>query len=117
MFISGRGKQPYARSAPSSPPPLTPPAKALGAKGGQAVMSSYLFANIKLKSRLVWVGTMLTRVAMGFDGVSESSSGYNRPVDYGHDYMQEQEHGHGHGHGQAEGPEPSDADEGLAGRG
>ena len=56
---------------------------------------------------------MLTRVEMEFDGVSESSSGYNRPADYEHDYMQEQEHGHG----QAEGPEPSDADEGLAGRG
>ena len=48
---------------------------------------------------------MLTRVAMEFDGVSESSSGYNRPVE------------HEHGHGQAEGPEPSDADEGLADRG
>jgi hypothetical protein len=92
-------------------------------------MSSSLFANIKLKSRFLWVGTMLTRVAMGFDGVSESSSGYNRPVDYGHDNMQEQEqeqehgtarHGtvrYGHGHGQAEGPEQSDADEGLADRG
>jgi hypothetical protein len=76
---------------------------------------------IDLKSRLVWVGTKLTRVAMEFDGVSESSSGYNRPVDYGHDYMQEQEHeqehGHDYGHGQDEGPEPSDADEGLADRG
>ena len=84
-------------------------------------MSSSLFANIKLKSRFLWVGTILTRVAMGFDGVSESSSGYNRPVDYGHDYMQEQEHeqehGHDYGHGQDEGPEPSDADEGLADRG
>jgi hypothetical protein len=74
-------------------------------------MSSYLFANIKIKSRLVWVGTKLTRVAMEFDGVSESSSGYNRPVDYEH------EHEHDYGHGQAEGPERSDADEGLAGRG
>jgi len=84
-------------------------------------MSTSLFANIKLKSRFLWVGTMLTRVAMGFDGVSESSSGYNRPVDYGHDYMQEQEQEHeqeyGHGHGQDEGPEQSDADEGLADRG
>jgi len=72
-------------------------------------MSSSLFANIKLKSRLVWVGTKLTRVAMEFDGVSESSSGYNRPAVYGH--------GHEHGHGQAEGPEESDAHEGLADRG
>ena len=95
----------------SSPPPLAPPAKALGEQGGQAVMSSSLFANIKLKSRFLWVGTILTRVAMGFDGVSESSSGYNRPVDYEH------EHEHDYGHGQAEGPERSDADEGLAGRG
>jgi hypothetical protein len=76
-------------------------------------MSSSLFANIKLKSRFLWVGTMLTRVEMEFDGVSESSSGYNRPADYEHDYMQEQEQEHG----QAEGPEQSDADEGLAGRG
>ena len=68
---------------------------------------------IDLKSRLVWVGTKLTRVAMEFDGVSESSSGYNRPVDYEHDYG----YRHGHGHGQDEGPEYSDADEGLAGRG
>ena len=30
-------KQPYARSAPSAPPPLTPPAKAPVEKGGQAV--------------------------------------------------------------------------------
>jgi len=62
---------------------------------------------------------MLTRVAMEFDGVSESSSGYNRPVDYGHDnkHDYEHEHEHEHGHGQAEGPEQSDADEGLAGRG
>ena len=30
-------KQPYARSAPSTPPPLTPPAKAPVEKGGQAV--------------------------------------------------------------------------------
>jgi len=50
---------------------------------------------------------MLTRVAMEFDGVSESSSGYNGPVDYEHE----------HEHEQAEGPEPSDADEGLADRG
>jgi hypothetical protein len=58
-------------------------------------MSSSLFANIKLKSRFLWVGTMLTRVAMRFDGVSESSSGYNRPVDYGHDYGCRHEHKHG----------------------
>ncbi len=57
---------------------------------------------IRLELELV-----LTRVAMRFDGVSEPSSGYNRPADYEHDYM----------HGQAEGPEPSDADEGLADRG
>jgi hypothetical protein len=30
-------KQPYARSSPSPPPPPTPPAKALGARGSQAV--------------------------------------------------------------------------------
>jgi hypothetical protein len=84
-------------------------------------MSSSLFANIKLKSRFLWVGTMLTRVAMRFDGVSESSSGYNRPVDYEHDYgyryRHEHEHEHEHEHWQDEGLERSDADEGLAGRG
>ena len=48
---------------------------------------------------------MLTRVAMEFDGVSVSSSGYNRAVDY--------EHEHEHG----EEPEPSDADDGLTDRG
>ena len=104
---SQTAKQPYARSAPSSPPPLAPPAKALGAKGCQAVVSSSLSANIKIKSRFVWVGTMLTRVAMEFDGVSVSSSGYNRVVDY--------EHEHEHEHGEE--PEPRDADEGLADRG
>jgi hypothetical protein len=30
-------KEPYARSSPSPPPPPTPPAKALGARGSQAV--------------------------------------------------------------------------------
>ena len=50
---------------------------------------------------------MLTRVAMEFDGVSVSSSGYNRVVDY--------EHEHEHEHGEE--PEPRDADEGLADRG
>jgi hypothetical protein len=78
-------------------------------------MSRSLFANIKLKSRFLWVGTKLTRVAMEFDGVSEPSSGYNRPADYGHDYMHE--HEHEHEHWQDEGLERSDADEGLAGRG
>jgi hypothetical protein len=47
---------------------------------------------------------------MRFDGVSESSSGYNRPVDYEHGTARAR---HDYGHGQAEGPEPSDADEGL----
>jgi hypothetical protein len=75
---------------------------------------------IDLKSRFLWVGTKLTRVAMEFDGVSESSSGYNRPVDYEHDCGYRHGHGtarHDYGHGQAEGPEQSDADEGLADRG
>jgi len=34
----GAAKQPYARSAPSAPPPLAPPAKAPVEKGGQAVL-------------------------------------------------------------------------------
>ena len=44
-------KQPYARSAPSSLPPLAPPAKALGAKGGQAVLSGSISANISVHQR------------------------------------------------------------------
>jgi hypothetical protein len=35
--LRAKTKQPYARSAPSAPPPLAPPAKAPGEKGGQAV--------------------------------------------------------------------------------
>jgi hypothetical protein len=34
----GAAKQPYARSAPSAPPPLAPPAKAPVEKGCQAVV-------------------------------------------------------------------------------
>jgi hypothetical protein len=48
---------------------------------------------------------------MEFDGVSVSSSGYNRAVDY--DYEHEHEHEHEHG----EEPEPSDADDGLTAHG
>ena len=46
----------------------------------------------KLKSRLVRIVAMLTRMAMKFDGVSESSTEYNQSVDY--DYEHEPEHEH-----------------------
>jgi hypothetical protein len=46
---------------------------------------------------------MLTRVAMEFDGVSESSSGYNRPVDYEHDYGYRHGTGTGTGTGKPRG--------------
>ena len=49
---------------------------------------------IRLELELV-----LTRVAMEFDGVSESSSGYNRPAVYEHDYGCRHEHEHEHEHG------------------
>ncbi len=51
----------------------------------------------ELKSKLARIVAMLTRMAMKFDGVSETLSEYN----------QSGEHEHG------EEPEPSDADEGL----
>jgi hypothetical protein len=49
---------------------------------------------------------MLTRMAIKFDGVSESSSEYNHSGDYEHEHR-DAEHEHG---GE---PEQSDADEGL----
>ena len=58
-----------------------------------------------LKSKLVRIVAMLTRMAMKFDGVSESLSEYNQSGDYEHDYEHEHEHD--------EEPEPSDADEAL----
>ena len=59
-----------------------------------------------LKSKLVRIVAMLTRMAMKFDGVSESLSEYNQSGDYEHEHR-EAEHEHD------EEPEPSDADEGL----
>ena len=59
----------------------------------------------ELKSKLVRIVAMLTRMAMKFDGVSETLSEYNPSGDY--DYEHEHEHEHD------EEPEPSDADEGL----
>ncbi len=55
----------------------------------------------ELKSKLARIVAMLTRMAMKFDGVSETLSEYN----------QSGEHEHEHEHGEE--PEPSDADEGL----
>ncbi len=60
----------------------------------------------ELKSKLVRIVAMLTRMAMKFDGVSESLSEYNQSGDYEHEHR-EAEHEHD------EEPEPSDADEGL----
>ena len=56
-----------------------------------------------LKSKLVRIVAMLTRMAMKFDGVAETLSEYNQSGDY--------EHEHEHEHDEE--PEPSDADEGL----
>ena len=55
----------------------------------------------ELKSKLARIVAMLTRMAMKFDGVSESLSEYNRSGDYEHEHEHDEE------------PEPSDADEGL----
>ena len=41
---------------------------------------------IDLESRLVWIVAKLTRMAMKFDGVSESSSEFNSSVDYEHEH-------------------------------
>lgn len=49
---------------------------------------------------------MLTRMALKFDGVSESSSEYNRSGDNEHEHLNAE-----HEHDQE--PEQSDADEGL----
>jgi hypothetical protein len=59
-----------------------------------------------LKSKLVRIVAMLTKMAMRFDGVSESPSEYNRSVDYEHEHR-DAEHEH------EEIPEQSDADEGF----
>jgi hypothetical protein len=55
----------------------------------------------ELKSKLVRIVAMLTRMAMKFDGVSESPSeyepiGYNMPSDYEHEHrpLQRTEHEH-----------------------
>ena len=48
---------------------------------------------IDLESRLVWIVAKLTRMAMKFDGVSESSSEFNSSVDYEHEHrFTEHEH-------------------------
>jgi four helix bundle protein len=43
----------------------------------------------KLKSRLVRIVAMLTRMAMKFDGVSESSTEYNQLVEHEHEHEHE----------------------------
>ena len=61
----------------------------------------------ELKSKLVRIVAMSTRMAMKFDGLSKSLSEYNKSGDYDYDYDYDYEHEHD------EEPEPSDADEGL----
>ena len=56
----------------------------------------------ELKSKLVRIVAMLTRMAMKFDGVSESLSEYNQSGDYEHEHR-EAEHEHD------EEPEPSES--------
>ena len=65
-----------------------------------------LETNFELKSKLVRIVSMLTRMAMKFDGVSESLSEYTHGIDYEHEHR-DAEHEH------EELPEQSDADEGL----
>ena len=55
----------------------------------------------ELKSKLVRIVAMLNRMAMKFDGVSESLSEYNQSGEHEHEHEHDEE------------PEPSDADEGL----
>ena len=64
----------------------------------------------ELKSKLFRIVAMLTRMAMKFDGVSESLSEYKPSGDYDYEHR-EAEHEHEHEHDEE--PEPSDADEGL----
>jgi four helix bundle protein len=59
-----------------------------------------------LKTKLVRIVAMLTKMAMKFDGVSESLSEYTLGIDYEHEHR-DAEHEH-----EVE-PEQSDADEGL----
>ena len=48
-----------------------------------------------LKSKLVRIVAMLTRMAMKFDGVSERPSGYSRIVEHEHEYEhRDAEHEH-----------------------
>ena len=62
--------------------------------------------SFELKSKLVRIVAMLTRMAMKFDGVSESLTAYNVLGDYEHEHrFTEHEH--------EEKPEQSDANEGL----
>jgi four helix bundle protein len=60
----------------------------------------------EFKSRLVRIIAMSTRMALKFDGVSESSSEYKNSGDYVHEHRDAQ-------HEHEEEPEQSDADEGL----
>ncbi len=62
--------------------------------------------SLELKSRLTRIVAMLTRMAMKFDGVSESLGEYTTPNDYDHEHR-DAEHEHD------KESEQSDADEGL----
>ena len=60
----------------------------------------------ELKSKLVRIVAMLTRMAMKFDGVSESLSVYNQSADYEHEHRDAE-------HEYDQEREPSNADEDL----
>jgi four helix bundle protein len=62
--------------------------------------------SFKLKSKLTRIVAMLTRMAMKFDGVSESEGEYALGIDHEHEHR-DAEHGH------QEMPDQRDADEGL----
>ena len=64
--------------------------------------------SLELKSRLARIVAMLTRMAIKFDGVSETLDEYTSRVDYEHEHR-DAEHEH------EKEPEQSDADEGLDG--
>ena len=69
-------------------------------------------SNLQMKRKLKRILSMLTRMAMRFDAVAESPTGYHAAIDYEHEHrFAEHEHEH-------EGkPEPTDAREAAVGSG
>ena len=62
----------------------------------------------ELKSKLVRIVAMLTRMAMKFDGVAEQCAAYDAEIDYDNEHRCA-EHEHEHESQAAETPEPWDA--------